>query len=575
MSQHSINSRRPYSFIKWTLQHANKISIVGTLVAVILLRRILNENAKYQYSQTIQNERRPYNKPRSVIAVINTPKTGGMGLSQSLIDSWKCEGGTGYPSYLTYNCPDERMVIRAHDFDAGAKAIQRFRQEYPGEQCLIVTAIRSPITWLPSLYAQQSRICEAFSMSKHDMLQDYRRFLGDMNMIVESAESCLPGLMTEFNGGSLKEQTKIMDYTGGYSVLGHPSSGSAYAGCELLLLRMEQNDRWPGFIKKFVPDSKFYRGETHLSQCPELSDHIKMIQDYELTKEEKMALYNSGSAIMSDWFDSYRYIEGSSQIIKDSHSTPGSVIAVITTPKTGTTSLTQNFKNGWKCEKVDQKPFFISYECPDERLLVRSHQFGAGAQVVQQHRQEHPAGHCLLVTSIRNPVDWLPSLYYQKENICKNTSVTKNDMLEDYKLFLANQSLILTSAETALPGLMREFTFGSLKEQAKIMDQNGGYSILSPAFPGGTFAGCELLLLRMEQHEQWPEVIKSMVPEIKFSKGKSGASQCPELADHIKMLQNYELTMEERTRIYNYGGGLMADWFDAYEDTGGVYISDQ
>lgn len=298
-----------------------------------------------------------------------------------------------------------------------------------------------------------------------------------------------------------------------------------------------------------------------------------MLQDYELKKEEKMALYNSGSAIIPDWFNSYGYIEGSSQIKKVSYSVPESVIAVITTPKTGTTGLTQNFKNSWECEKVVEDPFFLTYGCPDDRLLVRSHQFGAGAQVVQQHRQEHPGGHCLLVTSIRHPANWLPSLYTQKENICKNTSMTKNDMLEDYKRFFGNEHLILHSAETSLPGLMREFTFGSLKEQAKIMDQNGGYSILSPTFPASIFAGCELLLLRMEQSKQWPEIIQMMVPENKFSQGKSGVSQCPELADHIKMLQDYELTMEERLRIYNYGGGLMADWFDAYEYIGGVDIA--
>jgi len=550
-----------YNF-KWAFRKTT-ISIVGTLVALTLLLRF-NHDSNYHHTRSTQNERRIYNKPRSVIAVINTPKMGTSSLSQSFIDFWKCTNGMGYPSYLTYNCPDERKVVQAHDADAGAKAIKQHQQQYPGGQCLIVTAIRSPATWLPSLYYQHSQICKASLMSKDNVLQDYMRFLGDVNLIRESTESCLPELMKEFNGGSLKKQAKIMDYSGGYSVLGPASSESAFAGCELLFLRMEQSDRWPGFIKKLVPDSNYYRGESHISQCPELSDHIKMLQDYELTKEEKMVLYNSGSAIISDWFDSYGYIEGSPQIKESSYSTPESIIAVINTPKTGITSLTQNFIRSWKCDNVFEDPSYVTYGCPDDRLVVRAQQFDASAQVVQQHRLDHPEGKCLIVTSIRHPSAWLPSLYIQKRRICGNTSMTKDDMLQDYKQVLGSQHLLRPSAESCLSKLMKEFNGGSLKEQAKIMDQNGGYSILG-ASSESVFAGCELLFLRMEQSDQWPEIIQMVVPESDYTRVESRASQCPELADHVKMLHDYELTIDEKKHLYTNGGDLMADWFDAYE----------
>lgn len=289
-----------------------------------------------------------------------------------------------------------------------------------------------------------------------------------------------------------------------------------------------------------------------------------MLQDYELTKEEKMALYTSGSTIMSDWFDSYGYIEGSSRYKEVSYSMPGSIIAVVNTPKMGTTALTQNFIRSWKCDNIYEDPNYLTYGCPDNRLVVRAHQFDASAQVIQQHRLDHPEGQCLIVSSVRHPSAWLPSLYIQKKRICENNSMSKNDMLKDYKQVLGSERLLVPSM-SCLPKLMEEFNGGSLKEQAMIMDKNGGYSILGPASPESVFAGCELLFLRMEQSDQWPEIIQMMIPESDYTRIESRASQCPELADHIKMLHDYDLTMEERKYIYNNGGARMADWFDAYD----------
>jgi len=472
------------------------------------------------------------------------------------------------------------MVLQAHDTDSAAHAIQQHRHEYPGAagQCLIVTTIRSPGSWLPSLYAEKNQICQAPSMTKEFMLRDYKRFLGDVAGIGQSADSCLPTLLHEFHGGSLKEQMEKMEFVGGFSILGPAASDSAFAGCDLLFLQMEQSDRWPIIIKSLVPDTKFYRGESHTSPCrPDVSDHIKMLHDYELTREEKMSIYTHGGDLISDWFDAYGYMEEErSPPIQEISSTPNpndekktytspqSVIAMINTPKTGTEGLSQNFWQFWNCQKENRDPLCYTYTCPEEKKVIRAHQFNAGTKALQQHREKHPGGQCLIVTSIRHPATWFPSLYAQRRNICSKGDMTKDDLLNDYKGFLADEHSIVLSAEIALPGLMKEYPFGSLKEQATIMDQNGGYSILTPTSPDSIFAGCELLFLRIEQSESWPDIIQMMVPELRYERTKSQSSRCPELADHIKMLRDYELTTEEKIKISTYGGGLMADWFDTY-----------
>lgn len=541
------------------------ILTTGMLVSAVLLLRWNYESTHHQRSRSIQSKARSYNNPQSVIAVINTPRMGTASLSQTFAKSWNCTNGPGYPSYLTYDCVDERTVVQTHDVDAAAKAIQRHRQKYPGGQCLIVTAIRSPATWLPSLYSQESQICGALSMSKEDMLQDYKRFLGDTSVIERSSGSCLPRLMNEFEGGSLIEQDKIMDYSGGYSILGPASSGSVVAGCELLFLRVEQSDRWSGFINKLVPGSKYHRGKSHVSKCPELKKRIQMIQDYELSKEEKMKIYKHGGVIIPDWFSSYEYFEGSSQILRGLYTASGTIVAVINTAKAGTGGLTQNFVRLWGCSDSTHYLSYISFKCPKGRLVIRSHQLDGTVQAVQQHQQKNPKGQCLIITAMRHPAAWLPSLYIQKTHFCSNITMTKDVMLNDYKQFIANGNLIASSAESCLPALTNEFNIGSLVEQAKIMDQNGGYSILAPSSSESSLAGCELLFLRMEQSDQWPEIVKMMVPTHDFIRGQSRISQCPDLTEHISMLQDYELTDDERMYLYNYGDGFMADWFDAYK----------
>jgi len=297
--------------LKFAAQHTRRISVIGALVValLVLLLNYATENGGHAYSRIVRFKSDLKDKG-SIVAVINTPKMGTGGLCHNFIQSWRCKNGLENTSYLTYNCPNERIVVRAHQIKGAMQAVQNHRRRHPDGKCLIVTAIRSPEPWLPSLYVQRQRLCNNISMTKEEMLQDYKQWLGSVKNVSQAFESCLPELLKEFNGGSLVEQAEIMDRNNGYSMVESTSDDSVFAGCELLFLRMEQNDRWPEIIKMMVPENKFHRGESRAAQCPKLADHIKMLQEYELTKEEKMAIYTNGGASVADWFDAYEYING-------------------------------------------------------------------------------------------------------------------------------------------------------------------------------------------------------------------------------------------------------------------------
>ena len=304
------SSSRPNA-LTFAIQHTRHFTVIGTLIAASLVLRLNYETAKggYEQSLSLRFEGGPSSEPGRIAAVINTAKMGTGGLSQNFINSWGCKEGIRDPLYLTYNCPNEGIVVRAHQIEGGVQAFKKHRQEHPEGKCLIVTAIRSPKPWLPSLYVQNKGVCENISMTKEEMLQDYKHWLSDVNNIVTAFDDCIPRLLQEFNGGSLVEQAKVMDHNNGYSILESTSSDSVFAGCELLFLRMEQHDRWSEIIETMIPGNKFYEGKSRATQCPELADHISMLQEYELTNDEKMTIYTNGGPSVVDWFDTYGYIQ--------------------------------------------------------------------------------------------------------------------------------------------------------------------------------------------------------------------------------------------------------------------------
>jgi len=286
------------------LQNQCAIDTKGRLYA------IRNLSSGEQDDLSVEKRIKSYSSSGSIAAVINTAKMGTGGLYTTFQVSWKC--GRFVPKVTSVRptlCLHDRRTIRTHSFDDGSEYIQKYRKVHPEGKCLIASAIRSPATWFGSMYLQ---MVHNNWKPKEEMLKDYRKFLAekDFHMVYQ----VLPDLLEKFNAGSLVEQSKIMDYNGGYSLIPAPTN-SSLAGCDLLFLRMEQSDQWPVIFQMLDHEFHSIRGYSRVSKNFRNIEEINAIASYELSSEEKISIYNSRGKFVQDWFDAYGYMDDVNALI--------------------------------------------------------------------------------------------------------------------------------------------------------------------------------------------------------------------------------------------------------------------
>jgi len=250
----------------------------------------------------------------------------------------------------------------------------------------------------------------------------------------------------------------------------------------------------------------------------------------------------------------------------ESYSTPGSIAAVINSAKMGTGGLQRTFSDSWTCKdtttinktiagNINQ---LLPSDCKHGRRIIRTHSSELGLDYLLEYRKEHPEGQCLIATAIRNPAAWFGSQYLELQDGHWDTSEV---MLQNYREWLATNKFDMRYS--VLPGLLHEFNAGTLTQQAKIMDDNGGYS-LTPAPSTSALPGCDLMFLRMEQSDRWPEFFEMLDPEFRSFVGQSRVDQNKANVEQINAIASYELTSEEKMNIYNTGDNFIQDWFDSY-----------
>ena len=140
-----------------------------------------------------------------------------------------------------------------------------------------------------------------------NILDNYRSFIASDNFIPVLLDT-LPTILREFNAGSLTTQMKIIDQNAGYSFLGPAPHESSVAGCEGLLLSVEHSHRWKEILEMIDPNIQFESSPSRMETNPMSVDQIKIVADYQLTYEEKKAIYTKGGPFIADWFDAYRYM---------------------------------------------------------------------------------------------------------------------------------------------------------------------------------------------------------------------------------------------------------------------------
>jgi len=243
-----------------------------------------------------------------LLIVLNTPKSGTGGLTSTFTKSHQCwykkkPKVKEFAKVSTSPCEDA-TILRSHE-PAETAVAARYHHK-PDLKCLIATAIRSPETWLPSLFMQQNSgaLCHT-TLTIKDFTSKYKAWLvGNSESIREIVNLVRPGLLEDY-GTNLTDVMETVNKNNGYSLLSNASPSSGFDGCELLFLSMEYNSYWPDIFASVLPGTihKEYH-QDRVGMCPEIADHYKAIQSYKLTKEERAVVINNDQAV-EEYFSVY------------------------------------------------------------------------------------------------------------------------------------------------------------------------------------------------------------------------------------------------------------------------------
>jgi len=249
---------------------------------------------------------------------------------------------------------------------------------------------------------------------------------------------------------------------------------------------------------------------------------------------------------------------------------PGTIYAVLNTPRMGPGTFQQSFLTSLDCGEGMKIPGVDVHECDMNQTVIRSNGFGASSALIHKHRRNYPDGRCHIVTSLRSPTHWFASRFEETSTFqgaqCRDIEIPLDDALREYKSFLITRDFGPTFY--TLNSLLNEYRVRdeyrvSLTSQFQMMDKNGGYSIIGPAPEGSIIAGCELLFLRMEESESWPDIFETVFTGIKFALGEARLEQCPHAAATLNALKDYEFTKAE-IKMMTRDGGLIEEWLYVY-----------
>mmetsp|Transcript_1469 Transcript_1469/g.2326 ORF Transcript_1469/g.2326 Transcript_1469/m.2326 type:complete len:323 (+) Transcript_1469:182-1150(+) len=249
----------------------------------------------------------------TVVGVINTPKSGTGTLTGTFFRSFRC--GKHEKSVVDTvqgrNCPAHNHAFRTHRLKEGGIMLRHFVQKYPHEKCMVVTAIRNPQTWLPSLFMEKHKktLCEGSTIrSAADFVMRYRRwFLKNKKEIRKIASSVVPHLLKEFGGKSLTHQMTKMNENGGYVLMHNKSKRSKFRGCDLLFLRMEDQDNWSNVLPSVIPGTTYSRSQSRADLCPNIANYYQAIQAYQFTDRERRKIMGNDK-YMREYFEVYNFL---------------------------------------------------------------------------------------------------------------------------------------------------------------------------------------------------------------------------------------------------------------------------
>ena len=251
--------------------------------------------------KTVKKKRTLNGNEGMLALVINTPKCGTGGLSKTLQLSYGCKpkeviqlGNSQLNNYENGN-----HVVRTHGVEDGTKILKELRNEHatgPPQRCVVLTAIRDPRTWIPSMFMQTpegSAFCDA-DVTREQYFQAYHDWLMVNGPRIQNAVSNVrPKLLAEFGAESLASEMSRVDQNGGYSILDQPNPEGVYAGCQLLFLQMERSEQWATIMAAVMPGVEYKKNKARTESCPKIADHYVALNQYPYSQEE-LALMSDG-----------------------------------------------------------------------------------------------------------------------------------------------------------------------------------------------------------------------------------------------------------------------------------------
>mmetsp|Transcript_2031 Transcript_2031/g.2855 ORF Transcript_2031/g.2855 Transcript_2031/m.2855 type:complete len:249 (-) Transcript_2031:177-923(-) len=246
------------------------------------------------------------------------------------------------------------------------------------------------------------------------------------------------------------------------------------------------------------------------------------------------------------------------------------ILFVLTTPKSGTASLTNSFDRSFDCvqDPIMRKKsatVMLSYCSDYNNFVIRTHSFEDGEKTLEKVRTMNPNNRCLVVTSIRNPQTWIPAMFVENtkgEGRCPSKSANLLKQYRDWMFTDGAKKFLYHSY--ILPKVLKEFGVDDLKTQLGDIHRNDGYTILNNPYNDGVFGGCALLFLNMDFYESWPKILPITVPGTEFEPSLSRAEHCPHIADKYQALKDHKLTdLEMKAMIDRHP--VMDEYFRAFQ----------
>jgi len=266
--------------------------------------------------RSVQKKKIQNRKSGTLALVINTPKCGTGGLSRTLQISYKCStrDGIHLKNALLHNCAKGNDVVRTHEVQAGTRVLQELREEHASGQpqrCVVVTAIRDPRTWIPSMFMQSGEgkaLCDAY-VTREKYFQAYHDWLmANGGNIASTIASVRPELLAEFGAESLASEMSRVDQNGGYSILNQPDPKGVYADCQLLFLQMERSENWATIMAEVMPGVEYKKNKSRTESCPKIADHYVALNQYSYSQEELALMTDGGRNIdVVEYFSVYGF----------------------------------------------------------------------------------------------------------------------------------------------------------------------------------------------------------------------------------------------------------------------------